>query len=61
MPLSDQLKQLTELHRVAGFAVGQTVLVLAAASSGVSERQGGVMGMDMRMVARGGTLWPAEQ
>ena len=43
------------------YAVGRTVPVLAAASSGVGERQGGVMEVETRMVARGGTLWPAEQ
>ena len=42
-------------------AVGRTVPMLAAASSGVGERQGGVMEVETRMVARGGTLWPAGQ
>ena len=42
-------------------AIGRTVPVLAAASSGIDERQEGVMGVETRMVARGDTLWPAEQ
>ena len=39
--------------------VGPTVPVLAAASSGVGERQGGVNGVEMRMVAKFGTLGQA--
>ena len=42
-------------------AVGRTVPLLDAASSGVGERQGGVKGVETRMVARGDTLWLAEQ
>ena len=42
-------------------AVGRTVPVLAAASSGVGERQGGVKRVETSMVSRGDTLWLAEQ
>ena len=42
-------------------AVGRTVPALAAAGSGFGERQGEVMEVGARMVARGDTLWLAEQ
>ena len=41
--------------------LGRTTPVLAAASSGIGERQGGVKGVEMRMVARGDTPRLAEQ
>ena len=42
-------------------AIGRIMPVITATSSGISERQGGVMGVETRMVARGDTLWLAEQ
>ena len=43
------------------YTVGRTMPVLAAASSGVGEWQGGVKEVETRMVARRDTLWLAEQ
>ena len=43
------------------YAVGRTMPVLAAVSSGIGEWQGGVLEVETRMVVRCGTLWLAGQ